>query len=143
MSKNKRKAQISQKIFYFQFLYLFVICSSFVVFKWTIGLKKIFSTLSNCGFFQYCNSNILIFSNVYHIKLTFFQLGDSISCHSFSLLEAIAISLPLLVAIATNTFIVGRAKTIERAIEIRSHESIVKIWYKKIDKEVITQLEKQ
>ena len=73
-SKNKRKAKISLKIFYFQFLYLFVICSSFVFFKWTIGLKKIFSTLSNCGFFQYCDSNIWLFFNASHIKFSFFQL---------------------------------------------------------------------
>ena len=71
---------------------------------WFIELKGaytvIFSALLNSSFIQYCDSNIVLFCIASHI----------------------VIALPTIA-----TAIVGRAKTIERAIEKKSHKQRSKI----------------
>ena len=98
------------------------------------------------SFFQYCDSNIRLFSiapckvitlNPFKILFDISALllfdgsislsvyhCDSDSCRSFSLLKAIAKRLPLLFAKAIA--IVGRAITIWEAIQKRSHKPIYK-----------------
>ena len=108
---------------------------------------KIIMVLSNHSFFQYCDSNIGLFSIapgkvitlnplsilfgisclLFFLWLSFYSYRSSNYRHSysrvsFSLLKAIAIRLPLL--------FVKRATTIWEAIQKRSHEPIYKTYTK-------------